>query len=231
MEENNHEQLEKILHSISQDAKPDKNFEQMLKVKLREKFHEEYEISKTPFFSRIWRFKTQLVSTLVLVLFSSTTLYAYNSDNVTNGSLLYPLKKSTENVEGLFATTPQAKTDHYNKLAKRRMRELVVIEKRGMKDEETMRETNNLLSKATTIAMEVPDEDDDTNDEVNEVRDVKEFKEVQERAIAPIRPATPRPTAPAATMINLAKEESPAPIAIVKTTNRKTKRQSPRRNL
>lgn len=158
MEENNHEQLEKILHSIAQDAKPDKNFEQMLKVKLRERFHTQHEIQKTPLLKRIWRLKVQLTSTLVLVLFSSTTIYAYNSDNVTNGSILYPLKRSTENIEGLLATTPEAKTTYYNKMATRRMRELTVLETKGIKDEATIQETKNLLTRASAVALELPNE-------------------------------------------------------------------------
>lgn len=158
MEENNHEQLEKILHSISQDAKPDKNFEQMLKVRLREHFYTQHEEPKNPFLKRMWRFKTQLTTTFVLVLFSSTTIYAYNNDNITNGSILYPLKRSTENIEELLATTPQAKTDHYNKMAKRRMRELEVLQKRGIIDQATMKEADRLLARASTVAMEVADE-------------------------------------------------------------------------
>lgn len=199
MEENNHEQLEKILNSISQDAKPDKNFEQMLKVRLRERFYTQYEAPKNPFLKRMWRFKTLVTSTIVLALFSTTTIYAYNNDSVTNGSILYPLKRSTENVEELLATTPQAKTDHYNKMAKRRMRELAILEKRGITDKETIKETDRLLAKASTVAMEVEDEADKDKDseiprqiksapimlikqntaEIREVREVKEIREVK----------------------------------------------------
>ena len=204
MEENNHEQLEKILNSISQDAKPDKNFEQMLKVRLRERFYTQYEAPKNPFLKRMWRFKTLVTSTIVLALFSTTTIYAYNNDSVTNGSILYPLKRSTENVEELLATTPQAKTDHYNKMAKRRMRELAILENRGVIDQATIRETDRLLAKASTVAMEVEDEADEKNNsdesiemprqiksapimlikqntaETREVREVKEVKEIRE---------------------------------------------------
>lgn len=163
MEENNHEQLEKILHSISQDAKPDKNFELMLKVRLRERFYTQYEAPKNPFLKRMWRFKTLLTTTMVLALFSTTTIYAYNNDSVTNGNILYPLKRSTENVQELLATTPQAKTDHYNKMAKRRMRELAILQKNGVTDEATIKETNRLLTKASTVAMELADEGDEAD--------------------------------------------------------------------
>lgn len=198
MEENNHEQLEKILNSISQDAKPDKNFEQMLKVRLRESFYTQYEAPKNPFLKRMWRFKTQLTATIVLALFSTTTIYAYNNDSITNGSILYPLKRSTESMEELLATTAQAKTDHYNKMAKRRMRELTVLQKNGVTDEATIKETNRLLTKASTVAMELADEGDKYKDKeiprqiksapimlikqnTAEIREVREVKLVEEK--------------------------------------------------
>jgi|GEM_PF-2544988 len=158
MSENEHEQLEKILYSMANEAKPENNFEQTLKVKLRERFHAKYEQPKTPFFKKLWRFKIQLTSALVLVLFSSTTLYAYNNDNVTNGHILYPLKRTTENVEGMFATTPQSKTTYYHKMAKRRMRELAVLKNKGIEDKNTLKETDALLTKASNLAMEIPQE-------------------------------------------------------------------------
>ncbi len=179
-EKNNDQQLEKILHSIAQDAKADKNFEQMLKVKLRERFHLQHEApkeeQKKTFLKRIWRFKTQFASAFILVLFSSTTLYAYNSDEVTNGSILYPLKRSTENVEELFATTPEAKTEHYSKMAKRRMRELAVLQVKGITDETTIKETNALLRKASTIALEVADEPIESNERETQERKTDERK-------------------------------------------------------
>ncbi|MCX6735042.1 MAG: DUF5667 domain-containing protein [Candidatus Peregrinibacteria bacterium] len=212
MENNNHEQLEKILNSISQDAKPDKNFEQMLKVKLRERFYTQYETPKVPFFKRIWRLKTQLVATFILVAFSSTTIYAYGSDSVTNGSILYPLKRTTENVEASFATTPQAKTNYYNKMAKRRMRELAVLEKRGISDELTIKETNDLIVKASTIALEIPDEVDGS---IETDIDTK----VIEKA-APIQLAIP-----AKSNINLAADQTPVAAEVIEKPHRKTKRE------
>ena len=236
METNNHEQLEKILNSISQDAKPDKNFEQMLKVKLRERFHTQYETPRIPFFQRIWRFNTQLTATFVLVIFSSTTIYAYGSDNVTNGSILYPLKISTEKVEETFATTPEAKSNYYKKMAKRRMRELAVLERKGVIDERTIKETDNLIVRASTIALDVPEE------EIDEMIEVKTVKKT--RNPAPTRIELPM-AAPSSTPIQLMKEipaattlsireENTAEIAETKvetkvetevTTRKKTKRE------
>lgn len=210
MEENNHEQLEKILNSISQDAKPDKNFEQMLKVKLRERFHEQYETPKIPFFQRIWKFKTQLTTTFVLVIFSSTTIYAYGSDSVTNGSILYPLKISTEKVEETFATTPEAKSNYYKKMAQRRMRELAVLERKGVIDEKTIKETDNLIVRASTIALAVPEE------EIDEMIEVKTVKKT--RNPAPTRIELPV-AAPSSTPIQLMKEIPAATTVDVREDN------------
>lgn len=197
MQENNHEQLEKILNSISQDAKPDKNFEQMLKVKLRERFYAQYETPRIPFFQRIWRFKTQLTATFVLVIFSSTTIYAYGSDNITNGNILYPLKISAEKVEEAFATTTESKTNYYKKMAKRRMRELAVLERKGVIDERTIKETDNLIVRASSIALDLPEE------EIEEIIEVKAVKKT--RNTAPARIELPI-AAPSATPIQLMKE-------------------------
>lgn len=217
MQENNHEQLEKILNSISQDAKPDKNFEQMLKVKLRERFYEQYETPKVPFFKRIWRLKTQLVATFMLVAFSSTTIYAYGNDNITNGNILYPLKRTTENVEGVFATTPQAKTNYYNKMAKRRMRELTALERKGIRDEDTIKETNDLIVRASTIALQVPDEVEE-NEVIETKIDAK--RPIVKPSYTPIQLATPSNTE-----INLAADQKSIATEVIEKPHRKTKRE------
>ncbi len=162
MKEDNEKQLEQILEKISEEAKPDAHFEQILKVKLRERFHHLYEKKevKTPFFQGIWRLKIQFTSALILVLFTSTTIYAYNSDEITNGHILYPLKRSAENVEEIFATSPESKTSYYNKMAGRRIRELSVLESRGVLDEPTIKETDILLAKAEISVREIPEVED-----------------------------------------------------------------------
>lgn len=219
MQDNNHEQLEKILNSISQDAKPDKNFEQMLKVKLRERFYEQYETPKVPFFKRIWKLKTQLVATFILVAFSSTTIYAYGNDNITNGNILYPLKRTTENVEGVFATTPQAKTNYYNKMAKRRMRELTALQNKGITDETTIKETNDLIVKASTIALQIPDEAEEGIE-----TDVDTKRSIVEPTTTPV--AAPIQMArPTNSEINLAADQTPVVAEVVQKPHRKTKRE------
>lgn len=221
-ENNSDQQLEKILRSIAQDAKPNKNFDQMLKVKLRQRFYAQQQDSqenkKTSLFRGILSFKTYLVSVVLLALFSSTTLYAYGSDDVTNGSILYPLKRSTENLEELFATTTEAKIDHYSKMAKRRIRELDVLQVKGIIDETTIKETDALLIKASAIALEVADEPIEPPEAIESNERKLDERKSDERK-------TNKNTKRKPTEINLAKERSPDKAAeAIKIANKKTKR-------
>lgn len=158
------EKLEKLLHSIAQEAKPDKNFEQMLQHKLKMRFAAKYSTDNNDneksgsFWSGLLKFKLQVSSALVLVLFSSTTIYAYNSDGVTNGHILYPLKRSVEKVEEIFISSPEEKTGYYNRMAERRIRELDYLEAHGSFDEETVIEADALLSMAEIEAANISNE-------------------------------------------------------------------------
>jgi hypothetical protein len=60
---------------------------------------------------------------LVLVFSSVTSAYAYNSDQVTRASMLYPVKRGLEQIESQFATTPAAQVRLHNKFAERRIAE------------------------------------------------------------------------------------------------------------
>jgi hypothetical protein len=60
---------------------------------------------------------------LVLVFSGTASVYAYNSEQVTRASLLYPVKRGIEQIESRFATTPAAQVRFHNKLAGRRITE------------------------------------------------------------------------------------------------------------
>lgn len=60
---------------------------------------------------------------LVLVFSGTASVYAYNSDQVTRASILYPVKRGLEQIESRFATTPAAQVQFHNKLAGRRIAE------------------------------------------------------------------------------------------------------------
>ena len=154
-------QIEKMLKRLALESRPDKDFDRMLQFKLRDKFTELYAEKEEPyhkgssFFGHLLKLKLRFVTATVLLLFTSTTIYAYNSDSITNGDLLYPLKLSVEKVEVIFARTPERKIDYYNKMAKRRIRELDTLEKRGRIDEETVVEAERLLTIAENTYIEI----------------------------------------------------------------------------
>ncbi len=59
-----------------------------------------------------------------------TGAYAYTSSEVTSDNILYPVKKSLENIEGLTKITPQAKAKFYLKTIEKREKEKKILEKR-----------------------------------------------------------------------------------------------------
>lgn len=205
-EEDKNPQLEKIIEELKKETRPDKNFEQMLKFKLSEKFQEKHE--KSGFFSGKWKFKTQLSSALLIIFCTSTTLYAYNNDSVTNGNILYPVKRSAEQVEGIFANTPEQKTQYYNKMAKRRMNELTVLKNRGQSDETTAAEAKELIGKAETEAQDIPEEIIETNQPPEES----------------VSPQALQIVTPVKNSINLAEDQQAVTTEIVRPTRKKTKR-------
>lgn len=233
MQENNDKQLEKRLQAMAKEAKPDKNFEQMLKVRLRERFHVYHE-NKTARRIGFWnRFKIQLSSAFVITIFASTTMYAYASDDITNGHILYSLKRSAEKVEEVFATSPESKTNYYNKMAGRRMREIAVLQKRGIKDEATIKETDNFLARAELAAREVPDEEiqvqnDDQSDinltdqktsiadEIEQTSPRKTRREKALKEIASIRVEFKKEFADTFIPINAAPVNTAAPVIMAK---------------
>lgn len=64
--------------------------------------------------------KGAALAAVVLLLIGSTGAYAYVSPEVTEGTMLYPLKQAVESVEEVTKITPEAKAKFYLKQIKRR---------------------------------------------------------------------------------------------------------------
>ena len=62
-------------------------------------------------------------ATLVVVLFFSTSTFAYASSSVAEGDLLYPVKANLEHFEGSLKRTPEAKARFRIRMLDRRIRE------------------------------------------------------------------------------------------------------------
>lgn len=125
MKKTPNEQVEKLLKKLAKQAKPDKQFMLSLEDKLKAKFEDLYEQKerKTDFFG-FFRFKLGFAMALCLMIVTSTTLYAYNSESVSAGHILYPLKRGTEKIEALLATTPKERYEYEEKMRRRRLLEL-----------------------------------------------------------------------------------------------------------
>ncbi len=73
------------------------------------------------------RFAVVLVIGVIVVGTGATGVYAYNSSTVTDGTILYPVKKSIEQVEEKLQTTPEKKVAFLLKQIDRREAEKKVL--------------------------------------------------------------------------------------------------------
>lgn len=139
-------QVEKMLNRLAQTAKPDDGFQKRLEIRLEEKFDQKFR--KNNFWPAILRFKLRFASALIVITLTSATIYAYNSDSVVRGDLLYPLKTTAERVEGFFARTPERRTLYYEKMAKRREAEINNMREKDLYYSKTLEERDRLLELA-----------------------------------------------------------------------------------
>lgn len=107
-----------------------------------------------------WMLSPQTVAVpliIVLVLAASgTTSYAYASDTVTDGHVLYGVKRAAEAASVAVAPTPAMKANLEAQLAERRMRELErLFEKRAM-PVKTMEAADAALERAGEAAFRLP---------------------------------------------------------------------------
>lgn len=138
--------LEEKLKALKPDLSPDKDFQKVLLNKLSKRHKELHQ--KTSIFSNFFQFKTQFASGLIALFITSTSFYAYASEGVVEGDILYPVKKSIEKVEETFAKTEEDRTLFYQKMAERRLNELDYLESQNKFSEKTAMEAKTLLSRA-----------------------------------------------------------------------------------
>lgn len=143
----------KLLAKLAKESKPSKQFQRDLLNKLKEQ-HKAKHPSDYSFWFKILKFKAQVGGAFaVLALFTSTTIYAYNSPRVTNGHILYPVKTTIEEIEENFADTPEEKSAFYNKMALRRIEEIETLEGKDIIDETTIIAAQTYLEKAKKEAV------------------------------------------------------------------------------
>ncbi len=153
MKKVNIEKIDKALKNLAKEVKPDKKFMQGLEHKLSERFDELYQKQNLRSkWGLLFRFKLRLATTLSVLALTSTTIFAYQSESVTNGHILYPLKRGAEKVEGFFANTPQEKFEFQEKIRQRRVEELYYIKINNPASERLERINNEIKQ---TIEIEI----------------------------------------------------------------------------
>lgn len=107
-----------------QNLAPRSAFRRVLKKQLLFAWEGKYGVVKKPWFVH---YAGAIATGLVVVLTGTTGAYAYTSPQVTDGTLLYPVKRAIEKVEEKTKTTPEAKAAFYLKQIDRREAEKAVL--------------------------------------------------------------------------------------------------------
>jgi len=110
-----------------------------------------------------------LVVLVVIFVISSTSLYAYGSEQVTPGKVLYPLKRTIETVKNELSPTGAAKADNYNGLSSRRLEEALILSNQGrtITDEGDDEKLHNDISASIDRAVDNYNRSVENTDKIN----------------------------------------------------------------
>lgn len=118
------------LKRVKNDLKPRGQFKHELGASLSKRFDQIYG-QKSVWYRFIWVRTTRVIlASTVGVSMVTTSVYAYNSPTVTDGSILYPIKIGLEKVEEKTKTTPELKAKFLLKKVQRREAERQTVESR-----------------------------------------------------------------------------------------------------
>jgi len=128
------------------DLSPSRQFRRALKIKLDQAISEKYPECNFWYRSRV--FKYSMIALLVVFFLGSSGIgaYAYSSPEVTEGGVLYPVKKVLENIEARTKRSPEAKARFNLKQIQRREAEKQVLEKKPRKEVQ-LRQLEDRISK------------------------------------------------------------------------------------
>ena len=124
--------------------------------------------------------KVSLTALAIFVVLGGTAVYAVNNDQVTPGSVLYPLKKTIENVEQQLSLTKNAKVDTLNKLSERRLKEALNLagQDDAKKDSDQVEEVNNNIEQSIDEAVNNFDSAIETSQKIEDAEDSQKAREV-----------------------------------------------------
>jgi hypothetical protein len=150
--------------------KPDDKFRADLWSKLDAKLHAEYNSRHSWFETRVFKFSAVAAGVVLLVICTGTGAYAYTSPDVTEGTILYPIKQNIENVEEKLQITPEAKAKFLLKKIQKREQEAVVMQKKGGKNleavENQISQTEDKLAKTEKVLEKIQSRDGKLRDEI-----------------------------------------------------------------
>lgn len=87
--------------------------------------------------------RTVAIASLAVLLLVGTSIYAYASGGVTQGSALYPLKRAVEALEETVNLSPAAKVKTYSKFSERRLQEALILSQKNTPANEQEQEVIN----------------------------------------------------------------------------------------
>lgn len=153
--------MEKDLEHIQQVLTPMKAFQSKLRKKLFATFvNRRLHSFFTSVTIRSMQMRRILIGLLIVLVLlgGGLSVYAYESPDVTNGHPLYGLKRTMEQVEGLFATTDESQAEYHLKMALRRIDEEHVLASQGTEDPQTLKEINQEIDSTLEKFNNIKDE-------------------------------------------------------------------------
>lgn len=113
--------IEKQLKQERERASPSREFRSELWSKLSQSYDATHPVSRV--FSPWFRFAAVGVTALALFVTTGVGVYAYESPDVVDGHVLYPVKGQLEKLEGRFAVSAEARARFHAKMMARRLEE------------------------------------------------------------------------------------------------------------
>ncbi len=136
------------LFKIKRSLSPSTVFKASLQKDLNKAWDAKY--GKVSWIHSSIMYRAGAMAVVVLVLVGSGGAYAYNSPDVTEGNILYPVKKVIENVEEITKITPEAKAKFLLKKIERREAERAIIKKNEVEDQSVESEQEDATSTEAT---------------------------------------------------------------------------------
>lgn len=113
--------IKRLLIKLKKQTGPTQEFRTELWVKLSDECDKDVTVQAVKGFS--FKFAVAGVVVFVLLFSTGTGVYAYESDSVSEGHMLFPMKRGVENVEGWFAKGAKEQAEYHMKMMDRRLDE------------------------------------------------------------------------------------------------------------